>query len=100
MEHDVNTEWRGASRTLRRHLLDGALLLPDGADEPISLNSSAAEIWESLQQPTSTETVVTTLAARHGLATDELRDEVTQAIDGLVAVGAVEPVAAGEGSAA
>jgi hypothetical protein len=93
VEHDVN-EWRGATGTLRRHLLDGALLLPAGADEPISLNSSATEIWESLQEPISTEAVVARLAARHGLATDGLRDEVTQAIDGLAAVGAVEAVAA------
>jgi Coenzyme PQQ synthesis protein D (PqqD) len=94
VEHDVNAEWREASRTLRRHLLDGALLLPYGADEPISLNSSAAEIWESLQQPESTEAVVAQLAARHGLAADDLRDEVTRAIDGLVAVGAVDAISA------
>jgi len=88
----VNATWQGASRTLRRDLLDGTLLLPDGAAEPLSLSASATEIWESVQQPTSTEAVVARLADRHGVPPDALRDEVVGAIDGLVAAGAVEAV--------
>jgi hypothetical protein len=83
--------WRAVGHTLQRNLLDGVLLLPPAADDPLHLNGSAAEIWALVDGPASAAHVSTVLAERHQVPLAEVTPVVDRALDDLAAVGAVEP---------
>jgi hypothetical protein len=86
------TGWRMDERTVQRTLLDGVLLLPPDAAEPLHLNPSAAEIWSAIPELVTAERVTAALADRHGLEPADVRGAVDDVLDELAAIGAVEQV--------
>ena len=54
--------WRRRDDVLWRRSLDAVILLPVGADEPITLPGTGAAVWDLLEEPASLDELVATLA--------------------------------------
>jgi hypothetical protein len=87
----VTSVWRTVDHTLQRNLLDGVLLLPPNATDPVHLNPSAAEIWALVDPPATAAEVSRVLADRHDVALADVTPVVDDALRDLAAVGAVVP---------
>ena len=74
---------------LWRRTLDGALVLPPGADEPFALTPTAAAVWESLAEPRDADALVDELADRFDVERQRAAAEIRGLLDDLEARGAV-----------
>jgi hypothetical protein len=82
-------EWRVDERTVQRTLLDGVLLLPPTAAEPLRLNSSAAEIWSAIPTWPTADRLAAALAERHAVEPGAMRAAIDDILDELRAMGAI-----------
>jgi hypothetical protein len=53
--------WRRRDDVLWRRSLDAVILLPVGADEPVTLPGTGALVWDLLEEPASLAVIVATL---------------------------------------
>lgn len=75
---------------LWRRSLDAVLVVPPGADEPITLAGTGPELWDLLETPRSLPELVRELAARHQASSDLVEADVSPVIDQLLALGVLE----------
>jgi hypothetical protein len=54
--------WRRRDDVLWRRSLDAVILLPVGADEPVTLPGTGAIVWDLLEEPATLPELVATLA--------------------------------------
>ncbi len=57
-----------------------AVLLPPEAEMPLVLSGSGAALWDALAEPADVDEVVRTLAERHEVDVDALREDVERAL--------------------
>ena len=72
-----------------RRTMDGIVVLPADADEPIALLGPAASVWEMLAEPLTAAELVAALASHYGVAPDRVTSEIRATLDGLVRRGAL-----------
>ena len=72
-----------------RRTMDGVVVLPAHAEEPIALLGPAASVWELLAQPLTAAELVAGLADRYGLAPEHVTSEINATLDGLLRRGAL-----------
>lgn len=82
--------WRARDGVVAAEL-DGDVTLFDGADTAFVLNSTAADVWQLLQQPRDVPSVVGVLADRYGVAPAAITRDVTSLVRELAARGLVVP---------
>jgi len=54
--------WRRRDDVLWRRSLDAVILMPVGADEPVTLPGTGASVWDLLAEPATLAELVATLA--------------------------------------
>ena len=69
--------------------MDGIVVLPAHAQEPIALLGSAASVWEMLAEPLTAAELVAALATHYGVAPDHVTTEIRATLDGLIRRGAL-----------
>ena len=69
-----------------------AVLLPSEAEVPLVLAGSGAALWDVLAEPLPADEVALTLARRHGVSVDAIRDDVEQALTEMSAHGLLQEV--------
>jgi len=67
-----------------------AVLLAPEAATPLVVTGSGAALWDVLGQPLPADAVATTLAQRHGVSVDDVRDDVERAMSELAAHGLLQ----------
>ncbi|MCC5952485.1 MAG: PqqD family protein [Acidimicrobiia bacterium] len=83
---------RRSPLVLSRSLLDGVLILPSGADDPLALNESAAEVWRRWNGSRRPAEVASEIAEVYGHDAD-IGADVESVARMLVDHGALEVVA-------
>jgi hypothetical protein len=72
-----------------RRTMDGVVVLPAHAEEPIALLGPAASVWELLAQPLTAAELVAGLADHYGVAPEHVSGEISATLDGLLRRGAL-----------
>lgn len=87
--------WRRRPAVLWRRSLDAVLVLPPGADEPLTLAGTGAALWDLLEEPASTDELVVALADGYGVELATVEVDLVPALAKLETLGAIEaePVA-------
>lgn len=68
--------------------VDGEISLYEPGSESVTiLNGTASDVWMLCDGEHSTEEIVSLLASSYGIDADQIRDEVTRAIDEFVEAG-------------
>jgi len=78
------------SDVLWRRSLDAVVLLPAGADEPVTLPGTGAAVWDLLAEPVTLPDLVGTLTQVYGGDAATIERDVTGLLARLDALGAVE----------
>jgi Coenzyme PQQ synthesis protein D (PqqD) len=81
--------WLRAESTLWRRTLDGVVVLPFDAPEPLVLRGPAASIWELLEQPMTRSELIDAIVTIYAVERDEVDDDVSAAVATLVDAGAL-----------
>jgi Coenzyme PQQ synthesis protein D (PqqD) len=84
--------WRRRADVLWRRSLDGVLLLPSGAEEPLTLAGTGPEMWELLAEPISMPDLTRELATRYETDAATVEADLAPVLDHLVAIQAIERV--------
>jgi hypothetical protein len=82
--------WHRVPDLLARRSLDAVLLLPRGAEAPVTLPGTAAEVWDLLASPTPLTAIAAELAARHDADPAVVAADVGTLLDRLADLGAVK----------
>ena len=83
----------GTGPTLRRadvlwrRVIEGVLIQPRGAEEPILLTGSGGALWDELADPTRFEELVGRLARAHRADREEVAADIAPVIEELVGRG-------------
>lgn len=85
-----STVWRRRDDVLWRRSLDAVILLPSGADEPLTLPDSGAIVWDLLEEPASFDELVATLAEVYETDAATIATDITPLLEELAALGALE----------
>jgi hypothetical protein len=72
---------------LWRRAVDGILLLSPGNSVPAVLDASGAAVWDLLEEPRTTESLILALAARYVVTPSRIAEDVVPFLDELVASG-------------
>jgi hypothetical protein len=83
---------------LWRRSLDAVVVLPAGADEPVTLGGTGPAVWELLAEWRTVESMVEVLAEAFGAAPQVVEADLRPLLDELVTCGAVQ-LAADSGGA-
>jgi coenzyme PQQ synthesis protein D (PqqD) len=87
---DATMRWCRSARVVWRRTLDGVIVLPIlEAAEPIALRGSAADIWDLLAEPMTSEDLIAVLAAAHGVSELSVAADVDGALVSLSELGAL-----------
>jgi len=87
---EVTLPWCRADRVLSRRTLGGVVVLPvHGTIEPVELRGPAAGIWELLAEPMTAADLVAALAAAYGVDEEQVANDVGEALDVLLDLGAL-----------
>ena len=87
---EATVRWCRSARVVWRRTLDGVIVLPIlEAAEPIALRGSAADIWDLLAEPMTSEDLVAVLAATHGVSAMSVAVDVDGALVSLSELGAL-----------
>lgn len=78
-----------APDVLWRESLPGILLLPPGAELPVTLTDSGVDVWLLLAEPRTEERLVAELAGAYAVPADQVRADVIPLLDQLEALHAV-----------
>lgn len=81
--------WLHAPDVLWRNSLDGAVLLPPGAEAPLVLDAPGAALWTLLDEPHSLDAAADALADATGVDAERIADDIAPLLDDLRAAGAV-----------
>jgi hypothetical protein len=82
--------WRRREDVLWRRSLDAVILLPVGADDPVTLPGTGASVWDLLEEPASLAELVTTLAEAYDHADPSaVEHDVSALLAELETLGAV-----------
>ena len=73
-----------------RRSLDAVLVLPAGAEEPVTLAGSGPELWELLATPTSMADLASAIAERYGVDAAVVAQDVDATLEHLLKLGVVE----------
>ncbi len=84
--------WVRDPTVLWRWTAGGALVLPQDAAEPASLNGPAAAIWEVLDRPRSLEETLGALSSAFNIDEEQIRASVLDALTQMVQLGAVTEI--------
>ena len=82
--------WRRCPEVLWRRSLDAVILLPPGADDPITLLGTGIELWELLVEPGTVTQLATVLARAHTADPATVEADIAPVIRQLVEHGALE----------
>ena len=74
-----STVWRRREDVLWRRTLDAVILLPANADEPLTLPDTGAIVWDLLEEPTTFDELVATLAEVYNTVPDTVANDITGA---------------------
>jgi hypothetical protein len=86
---DSDLRWLRAESTLWRRTLDGVVVLPFDAPEPLVLRGPAASIWELLEQPMTRSELIDAIVTIYAVGRDEVENDVSGAVATLVDAGAL-----------
>lgn len=86
---DEAPKLRRAQGVVWRRTMDGVVVLPAGAVEPIALLGPAANMWEMLAEPLTATELVAALADHYGVEPDHVTNEIRATLDGLLRRGAL-----------
>jgi hypothetical protein len=93
---DAVAVWRRRDDVLWRRSLDAVILLPVGADDPLTLPGTGANVWDLLEVPATLAELVATLADAYDEDPAVVQHDVSALLTELESLGAVtqEPVLA------
>jgi hypothetical protein len=77
-----------------RRSLRSVVVLPPGAEEPLTVTGSGREVWDLLARPCRTDDLVQALSERFPADPATIRGDVEALVAQLVAAGAVEELPA------
>jgi len=86
---DADLRWLRAESTLWRRTLDGVVVLPFDAPEPLVLRGPAASIWELLEQPMTRSELIDAIVTMYAVGSGEVDADVSGAVATLVDAGAL-----------
>jgi hypothetical protein len=86
---DPGTEWRRRDDVLWRRSIDAVVLLPKGADEPVTLPGTGAAVWDLLEEPATLGQLVETLSEVYGGQPSTIAHDVAALLDELEAMAVV-----------
>lgn len=86
---DTTSKLRRSQGVVWRRTMDGIVVLPAHADEPIALLGAAASVWELLAEPLTASEVVAALASHYEVAPEQVTSEIRATLDGLLRRGAL-----------
>jgi hypothetical protein len=72
-----------------RRTMEGVVVLPAHAAEPIALLGPAANMWEMLAEPLTAAELIAALAEHYGVEPDRVTNEIRATLDGLLRRGAL-----------
>ena len=81
--------WRRRDDVLWRRSLDAVILLPVGAEEPMTLPGTGASVWDLLEEPASLAELVAILADAYEEAPAVIEHDVRALLAELESLGAV-----------
>ena len=86
-------KWQRKDNWVGSEVDEAFVMLDFVAGEYLSLNQTAARIWDALEQPSSTQDIVTGLTATYDVAEDQCRAAVDQVLGKLEGKGLIQQVA-------
>ena len=86
--------WSRRDDVLWRRSLDAVILLPSGADEPVTLPDTGAIVWDLLEEPATFDDLVATLAEVYGAEAGVIAADITPLLAELQSLGALNHVRA------
>jgi len=87
---DSAAVWRRRDDVLWRRSLDAVILMPLGAEEPVTLPDTGASVWGLLEEPATLAELVTTLTEAYDRADPSVVEhDVRTLLAELEALGAV-----------
>ncbi len=87
----TSASWHRVPSVLWRHVFDGILALPVGAEEPLALSGAAALVWELLDHPGDLGQLESRARNQHPDLPPEGRSILADALTLLAASDLVEP---------
>ena len=87
--------WRRREGTGWRESLNGLVLMPPGADEPVTVAGSGSAVWNLLDRPRDLEELVSDLVERFDADPTTVRADLGPLLDHLVTLGALDDLPAG-----
>lgn len=87
--------WRRREGTGWRDSLNGLVLMPPGADEPVTVAGSGSAVWSLLDRPRSLAELVRDLAERFDADPTTVREDLEPLLDRLATLGALDDLPAG-----
>ena len=87
----MTVRWQRRADVLWRQSLDGVVVLPSGADEPLGLAGSAGALWNVLERPVSLEDLVKTLSNSYDAEPETVRRDIEPLLNRLSSARAIEP---------
>jgi len=88
----VEPRWRRRPDALWRRSLDAVLVLPAGADEPVTLAGTGPALWELLADPCTVPQLAAVLSEGYDAEPATVEADVRPVVDELVRLGALESV--------
>jgi Coenzyme PQQ synthesis protein D (PqqD) len=82
--------WRRRDDVLWRRSLEAVILLPAGADEPLTLPDTGAIVWDLLEEPATFDELVATLADVYNTDATTIATDITPLLTELQTRGALE----------
>jgi hypothetical protein len=88
---DDSPRWRRRPDALWRRSLDAVIVLPVGADEPLTLAGTGPALWELLAEPCTVAQLAAVLAEAYGAEPEVVEADVAPIVEELVRRQALEP---------
>ena len=87
---DAEPRWRRRPDALWRRSVDAVLVLPAGADEPVTLTGTGPALWELLAEPCTVAQLAAVLADAYDAPIETVEADIAPVVDELARVGALE----------
>ena len=89
-EPATGARWRRRESVLWRHAIDVVVILPAGADEPVSLAGTGALVWDLLAEPASLSELVAAFAEVYPDDPGTIERDVAALLESLASLDAIE----------
>jgi len=87
---EAEPRWRRRPDALWRRSVDAVLVLPAGADEPVTLTGTGPALWELLAEPCTVAQLAAVLADAYDAPIETVEADIAPVVDELARVDALE----------